>query len=149
MKSTVLASNNLRNPSKNYSGKELLILRSWALGMGDLDIQRLMGLGPKAYQKKRYEILTKLDVMNCYAAVNKAFRIRLMVQKEYTTESIKTFALSFAYKKTQYGDTEVTEASKQELWELYDTLVDFERYLETHFFQANLKKKSHRSGIKD
>ena len=142
MKSTLLNNASLGNPSKNYSDREMLILRSWALGMGELEIQRLMGINAETYQQHQNTILTKLEVMNCYTAVTKAFRLRLIARKEYTAESIKTFALSFAYKKTEYGSTVETETTKKDLWELYDTLVDFESYLEMHFFQTTPVKKN-------
>lgn len=51
MKSTLLNNASLGNPSKNYSDREMLILRSWALGMGELEIQRLMGINAEAYQQ--------------------------------------------------------------------------------------------------
>lgn len=76
MKSTLLNNASLGNPSKNYSDREMLILRSWALGMGELEIQRLMGINAEAYHQHQNTILTKLEVMNCYTAVTKAFRLR-------------------------------------------------------------------------
>ncbi|MBT6568690.1 MAG: hypothetical protein P8O04_04750 [Flavobacteriaceae bacterium] len=130
------------NQTQIFTEIERLLLRSLALGMGDSCICNLLDASAIELNEVRRQLYAKLEVKNCYAAVSKAFRMGLLASNEYCPESIKTFALTFAHRKIK-SQTGSEFEIKKELWDLYDSLVEFESYLYAqHFSEEQLLKKN-------
>lgn len=128
--------------TQSYSENELLLLRSLALGMGDTCICKLLDVTSVELSKVQRALYAKLKVKNCYTAVTKAFRMGLLASNEYCPESIKTFALTFAHLKIS-AQTSSEFEFKKELWDLYDALVEFERFLYAQYFsEERIVKKN-------
>lgn len=89
------------SPNLNISlhPSEIVILKSMALGMSCQMIQKLIEINNEDYERYCASIFVKLNVNNPYAAVRIAFRKKIISEKEYTLESIKSMALEFATKK--------------------------------------------------
>lgn len=111
---------------------EIVILKSMALGMSCQMIQKLIEINDIDYERFCASIFAKLNVSNPYAAVRIAFRKKIISEKEYSLESIKSLALEFATKKMNELD-QVKNDQKQLLWIFYDLLLEFEIQVEDYF----------------
>jgi len=122
------------SPNLNISlhPSEIVILKSMALGMSCQMIQKLIEINNEDYERYCASIFAKLNVNNPYAAVRIAFRKKIISEKEYTLESIKSMALEFATKKMNELD-QVKNDEKQLLWIFYDLLLEFEIQIEDYF----------------
>lgn len=130
----------------SLSSSELLILRSIALGLGCDKIRDLLEISEEAYQNQCVSLFQKLDLCNAYAAVQKAYFLKILRRKEYTPEKIKGIALKFAhYYEDQIKQTR--DDSKKVIWEMYDLLLEFYNKVESSYGLTPENKKSHRSGI--
>jgi DNA-binding CsgD family transcriptional regulator len=114
------------------TSSELVILKSFALGLGCDTIRQLLEISPKDYDKYCKNIFSKLQVSNAYTAVRIAFKNKILKEKEYTLEKVKAFALEFATKNVIRFET-VNKEPKENLWDLYDILLDFHTKIESKF----------------
>lgn len=103
-----------------------------ALGMSCQMIQKLIEINDIDYERYCTSIFAKLNVSNPYAAVRIAFRKKIISEKEYSLESIKSMALEFATKRMNELD-QVKNDQKQLLWIFYDLLLEFETQVEEYF----------------
>ena len=116
--------------NNSLTSYEMIILKSFALGLGCDTIQSLLEINADTYQSYCQVIFKKLNTCNAYAAVHKAFQMGLLQPKEDLTENIKTFALEFASLKQHRIQSSIEGDEKQSLWELYDILLEFQSCLE-------------------
>jgi DNA-binding CsgD family transcriptional regulator len=132
---------------ESLSDSELVILRSIALGLDCDTIRDLLEISHETYTQRCESLFHKLGVCNAYAAVRKAFLCKILVNKEYSPEKVKTLALKYAHHfdeeiLSKYSDTKGT------IWELYDMMLEFYSEVENSFMRPQPEnKKSHRSGI--
>jgi len=106
------------------NSSELVILKSIALGLGFETIRNLLKITETSFQKRCESIFAKLQVCNAYMAVQVAFQKEILIEKEFTTEKIKTLALEFATQNIDRLEKHSID-SKKSLWELYDMLIEF------------------------
>ena len=106
------------------NSSELVILKSIALGLGLETIRNLLEISESTFKKRCDSIFTKLQVCNAYMAVKVAFQKEILMEKEFTTEKIKTKALEFATQNVDRLQKNPFD-SKKTLWEFYDLLIDF------------------------
>ena len=132
--------------NKSLSSSELIILKSIALGMGCNTIRDLLEISEETYDQYCSNLFEKLEVCNMYAAVQKAYYLKILMNKEYTSEKVKCSALMYAH-EFQERFKSIKLDSKQTVWELYDMLLEFHNQVESSFMSKAPKKKSHRSGI--
>lgn len=79
--------------NNNLTHTEILLLRSYAIGMGKGGVQDLLNINDKDYEKIEESLFRKLHVNNAYYAVMTAFRKKLVSAKEFCPEKIKAAAL--------------------------------------------------------
>ncbi|MGD2005550.1 MAG: hypothetical protein PVJ91_06015 [Flavobacteriaceae bacterium] len=116
---------------------EIVILKSMALGMGCQMIQKLLEINSIDYERFCSSLFAKLNVSNPYAAVRIAFRKKIISEKEYSIEAIKSLALEFATQRM--NDLEQVKGDqKQLLWVFYDLLVEFEIQVEDYFLSNQI-----------
>lgn len=127
--------------NNNLTHTEILLLRSYAIGMGKGGVQDLLNINDKDYEKIEESLFRKLHVNNAYYAVMTAFRKKLVSAKEFCPEKIKAAALAFAHKASMQNYSKV-KTIQQKTWQLYDLLLSFEAQMVTiHYSQQTLDKK--------
>lgn len=115
--------------------KEFSVLQATAMGFGAAAIQELWDLSDDDYRITCSSLFAKMGVKNLYMAVHVAFQKGLLKSKEYCLDKVKALALEFVSKNY----TGLSNKSKeQELWELYDTLLEFYCYTHEQFL-TNIK----------
>lgn len=137
---------NLPRLTKNtLSQNELLLLRSYAVGMGSDSIIDLLDITEQEYCQIEKKLFHKLQANNVYCAVMTAFRMNILSAKEYSPEAVKAVALAYAHKVVMQTNTQ-TKAPKHNIWELYELLLDFEAYRIVASFRKNIKKNPTEAG---
>ena len=63
--------------STTLTAKEFLVLRSYALGMSEQQLCKLLEVNPLKFLKIKKDLMQKLAVQNMYTAVRKGFELRL------------------------------------------------------------------------
>ena len=126
--------------NNSLTSKEMVILKSIALGLDCGTIRKLIEISESEYQNVCQRVFSKLQVGNGFAAVQKAFQSGLLKQKEYTNEKIKGLALEFATKNLENIKVISGTDSKKSLWVFYDLLLDFVTQLEQTYDSYTLEK---------
>jgi DNA-binding CsgD family transcriptional regulator len=128
--------------NKSLSSSELIILKSIALGLGCNTIRDLLEISEETYDQYCSNLFEKLEVCNMYAAVQKAYYLKILMNKEYTSEKVKCSALMYAH-EFQERFKSIKLDSKQTVWELYDMLLEFHNQVES----SSIKDK--KTGVKN
>jgi len=107
--------------SKSLSDKECKVLRSYALGMGDTTICKILKLSPIQLNQIAKSLLDKFCVQNQYHLVKKAFRVGYLDRSNFILEDIKTKTLDFI--ETYQDRIEQISLSEKGKWELFKLLL--------------------------
>ena len=138
--------------STTLTAKEFLVLRSYALGMSEQQLCKLIEVNPLKFLKIKKDLMQKLAVQNMYTAVRKGFELRLLDPINYMDEEIKSKTLDFL-EKHESDFLMTRDVAGNPLWRYYPLLLKYHTIsLETNAKTKSRNgkiKKSHRSGIKD
>ena len=114
--------------STTLTAKEFLFLRSYALGMSEQQLCKLLEVNPLKFLKIKKELMQKLAVQNMYTAVRKGFELRLLDPINYMDEAIKSKTLDFLEKHE--SDFLLTrEVAGNPLWRYYPLLLKYHTYI--------------------
>ena len=107
--------------SISLSDKERMVLRSYALGMGDTAICKTLKLSRIQLNQIAQSLLDKFCVQNQYHLVKKAYRIGYLDRSNFILEDIKTKTLDFIETHlNRIGQISLSEKGK---WEFYKLLL--------------------------
>ena len=109
--------------SISLSDKESMVLRSYALGMGDIAICKTLKLSRIQLNQIAQSLLDKFCVQNQYHLVKKAYRVGYLDQSNFILEDIKTKTLDFIETHlNRIGQISLSEKGK---WEFYKLLLGY------------------------
>ena len=109
--------------SISLSDKESMVLRSYALGMGDIAIFKTLKLSRIQLNQIAQSLLDKFCVQNQYHLVKKAYRVGYLDQSNFILEDIKTKTLDFIEThQNRIGQISLSEKGK---WEFYKLLLGY------------------------
>ena len=107
---------------------ELVVLKSYALGMSDLAIMRLPDVSRNKLISIRFKLFKKLDVSNVYSAVNKAMYTGILNKKNFIDESLKEQTLKFI--ELSFNRIELFQGNTEQMkWEWYKILLEYTGFL--------------------
>ncbi|MDC0643136.1 hypothetical protein OAP39_00880 [Flavobacteriaceae bacterium] len=107
--------------SISLSDKESMVLRSYALGMGDTAICKTLKLSRIQLNQIAQSLLDKFCVQNQYHLVKKAYRVGYLDRSNFILEDIKTKTLDFIETHlNRIGQISLSEKGK---WEFYKLLL--------------------------
>ena len=114
--------------SAKLTAKEFLVLRSYALGMSEQQLCKLLEVNQLKFLKIKKELMQKLAVHNMYTAVRKSFELRLLDPINYMDEAIKSKTLDFL--EMHESDFLLTrEVAGNPLWRYYPLLLKYHTYI--------------------
>ena len=114
--------------STTLTAKEFLVLRSYALGMSEQQLYKLLEVSQLKFLKIKKDLMQKLAVQNMYTAVRKGFELRLLDPINYMDEAIKSKTLDFLEKHE--SDFLLTrEVAGNPLWRYYPLLLKYHTYI--------------------
>ncbi len=113
-----------QNDSKKLTTKEFLMLRSYALGMSEQQLQKLLEVNSPKFYKVKHSLLQKLDAQNMYTAVRKGFRLRLLDPINYMEETVKSKTLDFL-EKNELAFHKAKEVTGNSIWRFYPLLLKY------------------------
>ena len=117
----MLADNSSFLSSISLSNKESMVLRSYALGMGDSTVCKTLALSSTQLNQIAQSLLDKFCVKNQYHLVKKAYRVGFLDRSNFILEDIKTETLGFIEKyQNKLSNLPLSEKEK---WEFYQLLL--------------------------
>ena len=114
----------LKNTSEKLSTKEFVMLRSYASGISEQQLQKLLEVNSPKFQKIKNDLLQKLEVQNMYTAVRKGFRLRLLDPINYMEEHVKSKTLDFL-EKNEIAFHTPKDVAGNPTWRFYPLLLKY------------------------
>ena len=114
--------------STTLTAKEFLVLRSYALGMSEQQLCKLLEVNPLKFLKIKKDLMQKLAVQNMYTAVRKGFELRLLDPINYMDEAIKSKTLDFL-EKHESDFLMTRDVAGNPLWRYYTLLLKYHTYI--------------------
>ena len=128
--------------STKLTAKEFLVLRSYALGMSEQQLYKLLEVSQLKFLKIKKDLMQKLAVQNMYTAVRKGFELRLLDPINYMDEAIKSKTLDFL-EKHESDFLMTRDVAGNPLWRYYPLLLKYYTFISgEEYKEKNPKMKN-------
>lgn len=131
------ANNSLSHSTISLSDQESVILRCFALGMGNEYVCKTLAISTIELNAYLRVLMAKFGVQNQYHLIKKAFRKGFLDPSNFVLEEVKTMTLEFVVKyQDRMSKSPLTE---QEKWNFYELLLCYAKELEALEIDENKK----------